>query len=522
MHLEKVPFPKTNSFSDFFLDYIQQKEHLKTFYNRFPSLENFGEQINEKKKKFSAHNRLLLHNTLIEQYNGLTLSNSVSENLNLLKNENTFTVVTGHQLNICTGPLYFIYKIVTVINACKKLKEKYPEFHFVPVYWMASEDHDYEEIKSIRVFGKKYTWATHQNGAVGRFSTEGLPVLVETLPQNGHLFKEAYKKNKILVDAVRHYVNELFKDDGLVIIDGDSRALKSSFTAVIKDDILNHTPKKLVDDTNTALEALGYKTQVFCREINFFFLDDNLRNRIEEKNGNFEVLDSDLHLDKQSLLKVIDETPEKFSPNVILRPLYQEIILPNLAYVGGPAEMIYWLQLKRVFENYNVPFPILLPRNFALVIEQHIHKKFLKTGLEISDLFEEKNLLFNHWVLKNSNHNLTVQQELKKIEEVFDVLKKRAGSIDTSLMPFVGAESKRAHNSLEKIEQKMLRAEKRKQNDKLRQIETVKDQLFPNGGLQERVDNFLNFYSSDADFINKLKDQFNPFDFQFNVLTYES
>lgn len=522
MHLEKVPFPKTKSFSDFFLDYIQQKENLKTFYNRFPSLENFESQIDEKKKNFSAHKRQLLHSTLIEQYDGLTLSTSVSENLDLLKNENTFTIVTGHQLNICTGPLYFIYKIVTVINACRKLKERYPGFNFVPVFWMASEDHDYEEIKSFRVFGKKYTWATQQNGAVGRFSTEGLPALVETLPQGGNIFKDAYKKNNKLVDAVRFYVNTLFKEDGLIIIDGDSRALKSSFAEVIKDDILNHTSKKIVDDTNAKLEALGYKTQVFCREINFFYLNDNLRNRIEQKNGNFEVLDSDIRLDRQSMLKAIDETPEKFSPNVILRPLYQEMILPNLAYVGGPAEMIYWLQLKRVFENYNVPFPILLPRNFALVIEQYIHKKFEKTGLEISDLFEEKNFLFNHWVLKNSNHNLTVSEELKKIEEIFSELKKRAENIDLTLIPFVGAEGKRAHNSLEKIEHKLLRAEKRKQNDKLRQIESVKDHLFPNGGLQERVDNFLNFYASDPDFIKKLKVHFDPFDFQFNVLIYES
>ncbi|HEX5171657.1 MAG TPA: bacillithiol biosynthesis cysteine-adding enzyme BshC [Cyclobacteriaceae bacterium] len=521
MRLTKVPFDKTKSFSDFFLDYIQQKEQLKPFYERFPSPDSFGDQLMEKKKNYPLSHRKVLVETLTEQYKGLTISDSVSGNLELLKSENTFTIVTGHQLNICTGPLYFIYKIVTVINACKDLKKKYPDFNFIPVYWMASEDHDYEEIKSFRLFGKKYTWNTQQNGAVGRFSTEGLPELVSTLPQSGNIFKEAYKKNKKLSEAVRFYVNALFKDDGLIVIDGDSRPLKSLFTEIIKDDVFNHTAKKLVDDTNSKLEALGYKVQVHCREINFFYLDENLRSRIEKKDD-YEVLDSDIYFEDASITKAIEGSPEKFSPNVILRPLYQEIVLPNLAYVGGPAEMVYWLQLKSVFDHYKILFPILLPRNFGLILENHVSKKLQKTGLDITDFFEGKNFLFNHWIVKNSNHNLSVHEEMELIRQVFEKLKQRAENIDVTLVPFVGAESKRFQNSLERVEQKMLRAEKRKQEDKLRQIEAVKDHLFPNGALQERVDNFLNFSSSDPLFIRNLVDALDPFDFQFNVLTYDS
>ncbi len=521
MRLTKVPLSQTKSFSDFFLDYIQPNEKLKPFYKRFPTPENFEDQIKEKQSSFDQHHRDVLVQALNEQYKGLITTEAVSKNLLLLKDNKTFTIVTGHQLNICTGPLYFIYKIVTVINACKKLKQQYPQYNFIPVYWMASEDHDYEEIKSFRLFGKKYVWNTKQEGAVGRFSTEGLPELLNSIPGDESLFTEAYKKNKKLGEAVRYYVNELFKDEGLIVIDGDSSRLKSLFKDVIKDDIIHHTAKKLVDDTNSKLDALGYKTQVYCRDINFFYLEDQLRNRIEKENDQYKVIDSGIQFDKNSVLKEIESNPEKFSPNVILRPLYQEVILPNLAYVGGPAEVVYWLQLKSVFDHYKIPFPVLLPRNFGMVIESHVAKKYEKTGLALTELFEEKNLLFNHWVTKNSNHRLTIEEELEKIKSQFEALKKRAENIDTTLGPLVGAENKRTQNGLARIERKILRAEKRKHDDKLRQIESVKDHLFPNDSLQERVDNFLNFYSTDPLFIKKLIDSFDPFDFQFNIFTYE-
>ncbi|HPH47327.1 MAG TPA: bacillithiol biosynthesis BshC, partial [Chryseolinea sp.] len=250
-------------------------------------------------------------------------------------------------------------------------------------------------------------------------------------------------------------------------------------------------------------------------------LIDGLRSRIEKKENTYQVLDSDLRFTEAEVEKQIKEEPEKFSPNVILRPLYQEMILPNLAYVGGPAEVIYWLQLKDVFQHFNTPFPMLMPRNFGLVMDHEVARKFSKTDLELKDLFEEKNYLFNHWVLKHSPRNLTVGAEREGIVNLFEILRERAATVDKTLDPFVGAESKRALNSLEKIERKLLRAEKRLHSDKLRQIESVKDALFPNGSLQERTDNFLNFYQQDSEFIQKIMDAFDPFDFQMNVLQYE-
>lgn len=522
MQLHKVSLADSHAFSPFFIDYIQQKDALKPFCGRFPELGNFGEQIEEKKSGFPQAAREALVKTLLHQYEGLPISPVVEKNISLLADAKSFTVTTGHQLNIFTGPLYFVFKIVTVINACRQLKTKYPEYNFIPVYWMASEDHDYEEIKYFNLYGKKYVWNTEQSGAVGRFNTEGLDKMANTIPGGPKIFREAYSKHKKLADAVRHYVDALFGAEGLVVVDGDDRSLKSQFRSVMRQDILEHGNKKIVDSTNAALEALGYKAQVFCRDINFFYLADGLRSRIEKQGDQYHVLDSDLSFSADEIEKLIEAEPEKLSPNVILRPLYEEIILPNLAYVGGPAEVIYWLQLKEVFKHFNAPFPILMPRNFGMIIDHEIARKFSKTGLELKQLFEDKNQLFNHWVLAHSPRNLSVAAEREGIEKIFQGLQERAESIDKTLTSFVSAEGKRALKSLEKIERKLLRAEKRMHTDRLRQIENIKDVLFPGGKLQERTDNFLNFQQRDPEFIHRLLETLDPFDFQFNILSYTS
>lgn len=521
MRVEKIPFAETHSFSNFFLDYIQQKESLRNFYSLFPKPENFKEQINAKKQSYPTANRITLVNTLTAQYKNIIQKDPVKKNISLLSEPDTFTITTGHQLNIFTGPLYFIYKIVTVINACKELKKLYPENNFVPVYWMASEDHDYEEIKYFTLYGKKYIWETDQQGAVGRFHTKDFKNLLNEVPGEISIFKEAYSKSKNLAEAVRNYVNVLFGNEGLVIVDGDDRELKRTFTSTITDDLFLHTCKKEVDEATEQLQSLGYHTQVNAREINFFYLTDGLRNRLVKVGDHFQVVDTNIQFSKQEIEKMIQEEPEKFSPNVVLRPLYQEMILPNLAYVGGPAELVYWLQLKNVFQHFKTPFPVLMPRNFAMVIDQPKAKKLEKAKLGAKDLFVDKNTLFNNWIAKNTHHQLGLGKELASLTAILNDVKKRATQIDSTLNQFVEAETKRATNGLEKIEKKMLRAEKHFHSDKLRQLEAVKDALFPNGSLQERTDNFLNFYQQDPAFIQKILTALDPFDFRFNVVTYD-
>ncbi|MBL7847695.1 MAG: bacillithiol biosynthesis cysteine-adding enzyme BshC [Cyclobacteriaceae bacterium] len=521
MHLQKIPFRSAQAFSEFFLKYIEQQPELTPFYGRFPSVESFGEQIKEKSSAFPATTRAILVESLQQQYKDIKLTPAVEQNITALREANTFTVTTGHQLSVFTGPLYFVFKIATVIKACRELKARYPKHHFVPVYWMASEDHDYDEIKSFRLYGKKYTWETEQQGGVGRFHTKDFKKLLSEIPGDIKIFKDAYTQCATLADAVRQYVNALFGAEGLVVIDADRLELKQLLKPVMQDDLFAHTSFRIVSETNQKLEALGFHPQVNPREINFFYLDTQLRSRIEQQAEGFTVVDTPLRFTREEILQKLESTPEVFSPNVILRPVYQEIILPNLAYVGGPAELVYWLELKGVFEHFRVPFPILLPRNFGLVIDGPTSRKMNHTRLRLDSFFQTKNDLFKHWVTQHSEHDLSLEKTAKSMEVLFAEVQARSAKIDPTLGPMTAAHAARMQKMIHAIEQKMMRAEKRRQSDGLRQVEAVKDALFPNGGLQERTDNFLNFFQTDPSFIRQLIAHFDPFDFQFHVMTYD-
>jgi bacillithiol biosynthesis cysteine-adding enzyme BshC len=521
MRLHQVALTDTSQFSPFFIDYTQRKEKLNEFYHYFPTPENLFKIAQEKSAAYPQASRDRLQKVLLEQYSSIKLSPTIKHSIELLGDKKTFTVTTGHQLNIFTGPLYFILKIVTVVNTCKQLKLRYPDHNFIPVYWMASEDHDYEEIKSFRLYEKTYTWETTQKGAVGRFDPTSIGSVLDQVPGDVNIFRNAYLKQKTLADAVRSYVNDLFLSEGVLVVDGDHPLLKSQFTEAMVSDLFEHQPKKLVDNTTARLNALGYHTQVNARDINFFYLDGDVRARIERSGDSFRVVDTSLGFTSTEIRKMIDTNPERFSPNVILRPLYQEVLLPNIAYVGGPAEVIYWLQLKEMFGHFRVPLPALMPRNFALVMEGQHLQKWNKTGFNLQDLFKEENFLFNHWVLANTKNDITVGKELNTVTSLFDGIRQRASAIDKTLGPMVAAEALRSAHSLEKIEKKMLRAEKKIHADRLRQIKDVKNAVFPGGNLQERTDNFLNFYQKDGNFISGLLNMLDPFDFRFNVVCYE-
>jgi bacillithiol biosynthesis cysteine-adding enzyme BshC len=519
MRLETIELEEANCFSSTFLDYINNSKKLKSFYNLPPTIESFKQQITN--RNFPNERRTTLKKTLNKQYEGIDASNKTLENIESLATDNTYTIVTGHQLNIFTGPLYFIYKIVTAINTAKKLKEQYPEYNFVPVYWMATEDHDFDEINPFKLEGTKYKWETEQTGAVGRFETSTIKAILDQLPGKNQLFEKAYLEHGTLSEAVRYYVNDLFSDEGLVVIDADDQALKQSFIPVIEDDLFKHTTNNLVKETDDKLEVIGFTSQVFPRNINFFYLDGNIRGRIIKEDETYTVLDTDLTFTEDEIKSVIQSNPEKFSPNVILRPLYQEWILPNLTYIGGPSEVIYWLQLKGVFDYHKVSFPILMPRNFGLIVKHNEARKINKFDFELKDWFINAESLKKYFVNSNTAHNLSYSSQIEQLNAIYSSAKSQAGKVDVTLTQHIEALEARANKLLLKAEKKLARADKKHHQAKLEQIDAVRNVLFPNDNLQERTDNFLNFYHDNPDFIKELIEHFNPFDYKFHVLFEE-
>lgn len=263
-----ISIQNTGYFSNFFTDYISQKSKVSEFYNVFPSIENLGEFAS--KRQYNDNQREILVNVLTKQYADIENNELVLANIQSLLNSSTFTITTGHQLNLATGPMYVILKLITTINAAKELSEKFPSINVVPIYWMATEDHDFEEINHFNLFGKKHTWQTEQKGAVGRFEVEAIASMFPELTDVPSLIEQCYVEGISLAQATRKFVHALFGKYGLVCLDADDNALKALFMPVFKDELLHSNAEKLVLDTNQKLKSNDYKVQVNPRNINLF------------------------------------------------------------------------------------------------------------------------------------------------------------------------------------------------------------------------------------------------------------
>ena len=523
-----IDYKDTNSFSKTLLAYLAGDEALKAFYGNSPTFDGFEKQL--ALKSDFAH-REVLGTSLKAQYAELlSEAPEVAKNIDLLAQSNAFTITTGHQLNVFTGPLYFIFKIACAIRLAKDLKAKFPDKEFVPVYWMATEDHDFAEINNTRVYGKKIVWDVPGISGTGKMDTSSMEVVVKQyigmlgLSDNSsklsQIVEEAYLKGRNLADATRVLVNALFKQYGLVIVDADRKELKEVFAPIIQQDILEEKSFQAIYATSKELEEKGYSTQVHARECNFFYLTDDYRERIvKNEDGRYEVLHQDLYFSEEELKQEIATHPERFSPNVVMRPLYQEIILPNLAYIGGGAEIVYWLQLKANFDQYNVPYPILIPRNSAMVTDDAIASKIYRLDLTFKSIFKSTTALQNEYVRRHTTHRLNLRDEWMEFNAIFGKIKLRAHKIDASLAPSTDAVKARLKKAINNLEKKLLKADKRNHEEALVQIENVKDKLFPNGGLQERSENFATLYVKYGDgLINELIKHFNPLDFKFTIL----
>lgn len=522
-----IDYRDTGYFSNLICDYLDQKPQLQKYYNRFPTLQNFEAQIAER-QSFSEKQRQILVEALLNQYKDCSISEPSLQHIKSLKDKNTFTIVTGHQLNIFTGPLYFIYKIISAINLCKELKKAYPKFNFVPVYWMASEDHDFDEISFMHYKGAKLSWKRADGGPVGRFNTSGLEDVIQQLSDSMgpgtharnfiNLLKESYLNADNLAAATRNLVNALFGADGLVIVDGDDSSLKATMSPYFKKELFYEASYAAVSQTSQELQHT-YFSQVHAREINLFYIKDGIRERIVKNGNRWEVLNTVFTFDKAQLEAELESYPERFSPNVILRPLYQEVILPNLAYIGGGGELAYWFQLKKMFAEFEVPFPMLQLRNSALWVDAKSKKHMAKLELNPKDLFTPIEQAKADYVKGRAPMDTELEPYEVKLQNMFNDLEEVAQLTDKSMLGAVNAQRQKQLNGLENLKKKLIRAEKKRQDISMRRFDKIYGTLFPNGSLQERYCNLSEIYEEEGSlFIEKLKKELQPLNFSFAVL----
>ena len=515
------------------LNYSNNEKELNSFYNRSNKLKNYKNQIEEKQKNFNNKSRNILSQVLIEQYKSISDNNVQLSLIDDLSKSNTYTVTTGHQLNLFTGPLYFFYKIIDTIKICEDLRSKFPKNNFIPIYWMASEDHDFEEINFFKTSKKQFDWKVKTKGTVGDLSTEKLSEVFHEMSnffdkENINVqkmisfFESAYLKNKNLSTATLHLVHKIFGKYGLVILNPDNKNLKKLMIDVFVDEIKESTCYDLVSKTNKRLIDFykgKIKPQVNPRLINLFYIKNNLRSRIEKNDLVYNILDSKVSFTQDEIINEIRNYPERFSPNVLIRPLYQETILPNLAYVGGGSEIAYWLQLKEYFKNKNITFPILSIRSSVLLINKKHTNSLKKMNLNIEHFFKNNENLLKFYNNKFSKNKIDFTSLKSTLSDNFKQLFEVAKLTDFSFTGAVNAQEKKQKNGIDNLEIRLLKAEKKKNKEKLDKIMSIKSELFPYNSLQEREVNFSEFFQYYGDeFLDTVMENIDPFDPSFVVV----
>lgn len=501
---QRIDHRQTGYFSNIIIDYLNGEERVQPFYAYPPNLEGIKAALAQRLQVET--NREVLVDGLLQQYSAVQTHEQVMANLQKLRNKNCFTVTTAHQPNLFTGPLYFIYKIIHAIKLSTELNEALPDYQFVPVFYLGTEDADTEELAHCYLQGKKYEWLTGQTGAFGRrVCDEKLQQLIQQMA--GHIgvlpngkawiqqLEHFFAKGHTIGQATFALVNALFGEWGLVVVNPDNAAFKQLMIPVFEKELFERSSAGIVARTSASL-AQHYKVQATGRDINLFYLVDDVRERIEADGEGFKVVNTSMRFTAEAMRTELYFNPERFSPNVILRGLYQEKLLPNVAFIGGGGELAYWMQLKQLFEHYDIPYPVLILRNSFLLIEKKWQQKMERLGLATEHFFQPVAQLLDGWVKMHTSHTLHLQEEIGNIQAQYTHIGKKVAAIDPTLAIHAEALAAKAIERLREMEKKMLRAEKRRFNDAQRQMQAIKDALFPMNQLQERIENVAYFYAS--------------------------
>ena len=511
-------------------DYILQKESLIQLVQSTPTLDYIKQAVD--RRKSYPIDRNALSDQIKRNYRGQELSPQLAENIELLKKENTFTVCTAHQPALFTGPLYVVIKALSTIALSRRLTRELAGIQVVPIFILGSEDHDFDEINHLNVYGKKVEWEHPLSaGPVGLLSTDGIDTALNELKtilgdsdQAGEIVNELYNSFhehcSNYGEGTQNYLNALFSHLGLIVTNVSGPYFKSKFSSIVTEELVQQQSHEIVKSQISKLESLGYKKQAHPREINLFYIKPGLRERITKEGDVYKVNRTDIEFTREQIFNELKEHPERFSPNVILRPLLQEMSLPNLAYVGGGGELAYWMQLRPLFEHFDVPYPCLLRRDSLLWVSAGHQKKINKLNLDVQQLFKDKQDLINSFIQEHSSENGIKLSEFKQeLSSVFNNIKSKVTEVDPTLGATVMAEMKNTMKGISGLESKMSKAIKLRHEVELNQLVKLKDQLFPNNKLQERVDNFLPIYLKHGkEMFDVLLDQFDPLNAKLTVV----
>ncbi len=525
-----------------FLDYLYEFENVESFYPYdFRNREKFRgifQQISESKKELTFN----LSDVINKQYDSNNPSPKTIQNIDLLNNNNTMAILTGQQLGLFGGPLYTFYKIISAIKLCRSLTEIYDDYNFVPVFWLEGDDHDFDEIRSFNIIDKdnnplNISYINEENeednkGSVGNLVIDERIEIVfkqltdsirnsEFTPAVIEILKSCYSKGKTFKEAFRRLIISLFDEYGLVLFDPQDKKVKELLKPVFKKEILDFRKhSEAVINTSAELE-INYHAQVKVRPVNLFMNYDNGRFLIEPHDELFGLKRKRKKFTQEELLVLLEEQPEIFSPNVLLRPLCQDYLFPTAFYVGGPGEICYTAQAFPLYASYNVIPPVIYPRSSITILEKNISGIISKYNFSIENIFQngEKMVEIVLDTLTDKSIDELFSKSNNQIELSMDELREKLFEIDKTISDASLKTKEKIMRNLDELKSKSIDAQKRKHEAAIRQIQKVVTILYNNNNLQERELNFIYFANKyGIDFIRLLFKEISINKFEHQVI----
>ncbi len=511
MKTEQIPFSSLPGFSTLFKDYVEGHENLQPFYNgSYNSESAIVGRCDHLRSRLRENPEL--GKALREQNSRWRADDLTFQNIDKLSSGNSLAVVTGQQIGLLINPLYIIYKAITAIQLARDVSEK-TGFDCVPIFWMATGDHDFEEIRSASfpnengLVSYDITRPSGYSGPVGRILLEPeieklstklrsmLPAR-EGLESVIQLVSSTYKAGRSLEDAFGSLITKCFEGTGIIVVSPDDAKLKKIVRPLFRQEL---------EDSQGIYDALSkqsgelegsYKIQVEPTLHNLFYVDEISRSKISYEGGSWVAHNE--RIDEFTLLKRLDAKPEMFSPNVVLRPLMQDSLFPTVAYVAGPGETSYFAQLKGVYEWADMEMPIIYPRASVTLLESKISKSLERFGLKFQDLqHHDPNDFFKDVAIDSLSVDL--EEVFGKLEKeiglAFSELGDQVGRIDRNMKKSSKARQVTVEKQIAALKKKVVRIQKNKMSEVGGQIGDVFHHLLPQGALQERKISAL-FYLS--------------------------
>ncbi|WP_394232620.1 bacillithiol biosynthesis cysteine-adding enzyme BshC [Niallia oryzisoli] len=511
MEMLNLELPATNRFATGYL--AGAPEIQRFFHYQYQSVSDYNERVVELKKRTFMREELA--SCIAKYMERFPTSNKVLESLEKLSRPESVVVIGGQQAGILTGPLYSIHKIVSIIVLARQ-KEVELGIPVVPIFWIAGEDHDYQEVNHIyvenegKVQKKVYPEKVLEKKMVSDISLDHelcmdwIEEIIEMLGETAHtkellaFLEKAVKQSESFVDFFAHMVMELFKDYGLLVIDSGYPGLRC-----LEKEILISQINQAASITNHVRavqaelekEGFSHSIDISSQAGNIFYYDEKYRERIllEFNAGKKEFIGKNgaLTFSLKELLQIASEFPWKLSNNVVTRPITQELLFPTLAFIAGPGEIAYWAELKKAFESYSIKMPPIVPRLNITLVDRSVETDIVELGLSLETVLTsgtEKQKEDYLSSVKDKELDDLFQHTKEQLLENYRLIKEK---IDRGLSPLLEKNQAQLFKQVEFMEGKVAHSLQEKHQVVLNKFSRVNNKLRPLGSPQERILNAL-------------------------------